>query len=153
MAEGNDPAGRDAAIDAAKAETERPSLVIVRTHIAWGSPNKVDTPESHGSPLGAEEIRLTKENLGYPSQEPFYIADEALAHWRATGERGAELHAAWQARWDAYAAAHPDLARELERRLNGELPEGWQDAIPTFTAQNGSVASRAARGTVLNAIA
>ncbi|HEX5581309.1 MAG TPA: transketolase, partial [Gemmatimonadaceae bacterium] len=153
VGDGNDLAAIDAAIDAAKAETERPSLIILRTHIAYGSPNKVDTPESHGSPLGEEEIRLTKENLGYPSLEPFYIDPEALAHWRAAKERGAELHAEWRARWDAYAAAYPELARELERRLKGELPAGWEEAIPTFTAQNGNVASRAASGTVLNAIA
>ncbi len=153
VADGNDLAALDAAIEAAKAETERPSLVIVRTHIAYGSPNKVDTPESHGSPLGAEEIRLTKENLGYPSQEPFFIADEALAHWRETRARGAELHEEWKGRWDRYAAAEPDLARELERRLKGELPAGWEDALPAFTKDNGAVASRAASGTVLNALA
>jgi transketolase len=153
LPDGNDLAAIDAAIEAAKAETERPSLIIVRTHIGYGSPNKVDTHEAHGSPLGVDEVRLTKENLGYPSLEPFYVAPEALAHWRETGERGAGLHAEWQQRWDAYAAAEPALAAELQRRLSGTLPEGWEEAIPTFTAQNGNVASRAASGVVLNAIA
>ncbi|HEX6631964.1 MAG TPA: transketolase [Gemmatimonadaceae bacterium] len=153
LTDGNDLAAIDAAIEAAKAETERPSLIIVRTHIAYGSPNKVDTHEAHGAPLGVDEIRLTKENLGYPSLEPFFVPPESLAHWRETGERGAELHAEWQRRWDAYAAAEPALAAELQRRLSGTLPEGWEEAIPTFTAQNGNVASRAASGVVLNAIA
>jgi transketolase len=153
LTDGNDLVAIDAAIEAAKAETERPSLIIVRTHIAYGSPNKVDTHEAHGAPLGVDEIRLTKENLGYPSLEPFFVPPESLAHWRETGERGAELHAEWQRRWDAYAAAEPALAAELQRRLSGTLPEGWEEAIPTFTAQNGNVASRAASGVVLNAIA
>ncbi|HEU4628898.1 MAG TPA: transketolase [Gemmatimonadaceae bacterium] len=153
LPDGNDLAAIDAAIEAARAETERPSLIIVRTHIGYGSPNKVDSHEAHGSPLGADEVRLTKENLGYPSLEPFYVPEEALAHWRETGTRGAELHAEWQRRWDAYAQAEPALAAELQRRLAGTLPDGWEEAIPTFTAQNGNVASRAASGVVLNAIA
>ena len=153
VADGNDLAALEAAIDAAQAEAERPSLIIVRTHIGFGSPHKQDTAKAHGEPLGQDEIRLTKENLGYPSLEPFFVPDEALAHWRQTAERGAERRGEWQRRWDAYADAHPDLAAELQRRLSGELPAGWDDAIPTFTAENGNVASRAASGIVLNAIA
>src|SRR5678816_921604 len=149
----NDLDALDEAIVAAKAVTDRPSLIIVRSHIGFGSPNKHDTAEAHGSPLGADEIKLTKEALGYPSQEPFYVAPEALDRWRKMSDRGADLENEWQKRYDAYKAAHPADAAELERRLRGELLSGWEDLIPTFTSENGNVASRAAPGVVLNAIA
>ena len=149
----NDLDALDNAIIAAKAVTDRPSLIVVRSHIGFGSPNKHDTAEAHGSPLGADEIKLTKEALGYPSQEPFYVAPEALERWRSMSARGADLEREWQKRYDAYKGAHPDDARELERRLRGELLDGWEALIPAFTADNGSVASRAASGVVLNAIA
>ena len=151
--DGNDLAAIDAAIERAKAETGRPSLIIVRTVIGYGSPNRAGTSKAHGEPLGAEEVRLTKERLGWPTQEPFYVPDEALARWRAVQPAGAALHRAWRERMDAYRRAHPDLAREFERRLRGELPDGWERAIPAFTAENGNVASRAASGVVLNALA
>src|SRR5207237_517385 len=92
---------------------DRPSLIIVRTHIAQGSPHKQDTAGAHGSPLGEEEIRLTKEAMGWPSQEPFYVPEEALQHFRRCVERGAELQAEWEQRFDAYREAHPELALEL----------------------------------------
>ena len=149
----NDLDALDRAIVAAKAVTDRPSLIVVRSHIGYGSPNKHDTAEAHGSPLGKEEIELTKKALGYPSQEPFYVAPEALAHWRTMSERGASVEAEWQSRWDAYRHEHAPAASELERRLRGELLPGWEDLIPSFTAENGNVASRAASGVVLNAIA
>ena len=149
----NDLDAIDRAIVAAKDVRDRPSLIVIRSHIGFGSPNKHDTAEAHGSPLGADEIKLTKENLGYPSQEPFYVAPEALDHWRTMTPRGAQLEREWQQKYDAYKAAHRADAAELERRLRGDLLEGWEDLIPTFTADNGSVASRAASGTVLNAIA
>jgi len=143
----------DRSIAAAKDVRDRPSLIIVRSHIGYGSPNKVDTAEAHGSPLGVDEIKLTKEALGYPSQEPFYVVPEALANWRTMTDRGARLEAEWQKRYDAWKAANPEDGKELERRLRGDLAEGWEALIPTFTADNGSVASRAASGIVLNAIA
>jgi transketolase len=149
----NDLDALDKAIVAAKAVTDRPSLIVVRSHIGYGSPNKHDTAEAHGSPLGPEEIKLTKEALGYPSLEPFYVAPEALERWRTMSSRGADLESEWQTRYDGYKAAHPSDAAELERRLRGEMLAGWEDLIPTFTADNGSVASRAASGAVLNAIA
>ena len=149
----NDLDAIDAAIVAAKAEKERPSLIIVRSHIGYGSPHKHDTAEAHGSPLGEDEIKLTKQALGYPSLDPFYVAPEALAQWRNIGARGAPLESEWQKRYDSYKAAHPDVAAELERRLRGDLLDGWEDLIPTFTAENGNVASRAASGIVINAIA
>ena len=154
VSDGNDLDAIDAAIERAKAETGRPSLIIVRTVIGYGSPNRAGTSKAHGEPLGAEEVKLTKERLGWPtSTEAFHVPDEALAHWRKVRDAGAALHRAWREREDAYRRAHPDLARDFERRLRGELPEGWERAIPEFTAENGNVASRAASGTVLNAIA
>jgi len=149
----NDLDALDRAIELAKRETAKPSLIIVRSHIAYGSPNKHDTPEAHGSPLGDEEIKLTKQALGYPSLEPFYVAPQALQWWRAAGKERARARPEWIARYDAYKAANPGLAAELERRLDGRLPDGWEDALPVFTAKDGNVASRAASGTVINAIA
>lgn len=152
VADANDLAALNRAIDAAKAETSRPSLIVVRSHIAYGSPNKHDTAEAHGSPLGQDEIKLTKEALGYPSQEPFYVVPEALRYWREAGKRRAKTQDEWKKIYDAYKAANSGLEKELQRRLRGELPDGWEDAIPTFTAKDGNVASRAASGIVLNAI-
>ncbi len=149
----NDLDALDKAIVAAKAVTDRPSLIVIRSHIGFGSPNKHDTAEAHGSPLGADEIKLTKEALGYPSQEPFYVDPDALAHWRSMSKRGADLEKEWIDRYGAYKSAHPADAAELDRRLRGELLDGWEDLIPNFTVDNGSVASRAASGIVLNAIA
>ncbi len=149
----NDLDALDAAIVAAQAVTNRPSLIVVRSQIGYGSPNKVDTAEAHGSPLGPDEIELTKKALGYPSQEPFYVAPEALSRWREMRDRGARLESEWQAGYDAWKKAHSADAAELERRLRGDLLDGWEDLIPSFTAENGSVASRAASGVVLNAIA
>ncbi|HEV2672215.1 MAG TPA: transketolase [Gemmatimonadales bacterium] len=152
IADGNDLEAIDAAITAAKRVTDRPSLIIVRTHIAWGSPNKQDTAEAHGAPLGADEVRATKQNLGWPSLEPFYVPEEALQRWRRATDRGAKLEADWKRKWDAYRAAHKDLAGELDRRLAGALPEGWDAALPVFGPKDAQ-ATRAASGKVLNAIA
>jgi transketolase len=149
----NDLDALDNAITAAKEVKDRASLIIVRSHIGFGSPNKHDTAEAHGSPLGVDEIKLTKEALGYPSLEPFYVAPEALAHWRKMSERGAQLEQEWQEKYTAFKSAFGADAAELERRLKGALLDGWEDLIPTFTAENGNVASRAASGVVLNAIA
>jgi transketolase len=153
IADVNDLEALDAAIREAQAEIGRPSLIIVRTHIGYGSPNKQDTAKAHGEPLGADEIRLTKEALGYPSQEPFYVDPDALAHWRRVRDMGMALHAGWEKRYIAYKHAHPELAKELERRRAGKLPDDWEEAIPSFTVKDGNVASRAASGIVLNAIA
>ena len=152
VADGNDLDAIDKAITQAKRVTDRPSLIIVRTHIAWGSPHKQDTAEAHGAPLGVEEIKATKQNLGWPSLEPFYVPDEALEQWRTAHDRGAQLEADWSQKWQAYRAAHPDLAAELERRIAGRLPEGWDATLPVFGAKDAQ-ATRAASGKVLNAIA
>jgi transketolase len=152
VGDGNDLDAIDSAITQAKRVTDRPSLIIVRTHIAWGSPNKQDTAEAHGAPLGADEVKATKQNLGWPSLEPFYLPAEALEHWRRAKPRGARLEADWKKKWDSYRAAHPDLAAELRRRLEGRLPEGWDAALPGFGPKDAQ-ATRAASGKVLNAIA
>ena len=152
VADGNDLDGLDSAIRAAQHATDRPSLIIVRTHIGWGSPHKQDTAEAHGAPLGVEEVKLTKQNLGWPTLEPFYVPEEALTHWRRAGDRGARLEADWRKKWDAYRKAHPDLAAELERRRAGGLPDGWDAALPVFGPKDAQ-ATRAASGKVLNALA
>jgi len=148
----NDLAALNRAIDTAKAERSRPSLIVVRSHIGYGSPHKHDTAEAHGSPLGQDEITLTKQALGYPSQEPFYVAPEALRYWREAAKRRAKTQDEWKKIYEAYRAANSGLETELQRRLHGELPDGWEEAIPTFTAKDGNVASRAASGVVINAI-
>jgi transketolase len=152
IADGNDLGAIDSAITQAQRVTDRPSLIIVRTHIAWGSPHKQDTAEAHGAPLGADEVRATKQNLGWPSLEPFYVPDEALERWRRAKDRGARLEADWKKKWDSYRGAHSDLAAELERRLAGKLPDGWDAALPVFGPKDAQ-ATRAASGKVLNAIA
>lgn len=149
----NDLSALDRAINAAKAETDRPSLIVVRSHIGYGSPNKHDTAEAHGSALGQEEIKLTKQALGYPSQEPFFVAPDALRFWRDTAKKRAQSQAEWQKTYDAWKASNPGLEKELQRRMAGELPAGWEDALPVFRAKDGNVASRAASGIVINAIA
>ncbi len=151
VADVNDLAALEQAILAAQAD-ERPSLIIVRTHIGYGSPNKQDSSKAHGEPLGAEEVILTKRNLGWPSEEPFYVPEEALAYYRKAVERGAALEQEWQERFNAYATAYPELATQWQQELNGQLPTGWDSDIPTFAAGE-SLASRAAAGKVLSAIA
>ena len=138
-----------AAIDAAQAESGRPSLIIVRTHIAPGSPNKQDTHEAHGAPLGEEEVRLTKQVYGYPSLEPFFVADEALAHFRGCVARGREQQAEWQERFDAYRAEHPAEAAELERYLARGLPAGFAADLPQKGPDAGMIATRKASQEVI----
>src|SRR5437773_1141289 len=152
VADVNDLTALNRAIDAAKAERSRPSLIVVRSHIGYGSPHKHDTAEAHGSPLGQDEITLTKKALDYPSQEPFYVAPEALRFWRDAGKRGAKAQDDWNATYAIYKSANPGLEKELQRRLRGDLPDGWEEAITVFTAKDGNVASRVASGVVINAI-
>ena len=141
----------DEVIKEAKSDLTRPTMVITRTHIGYGSPKKQDTSAAHGEPLGADEIVATKKNLGWPKPaESFYVPDEALAHWRKARERGAESHEQWTRLHTRYQDAYPDDAKELTRRLSGDLPEGWESNIKDFTAENGAVASRAASNVVLN---
>jgi transketolase len=140
------------AIAEAQADTNRPTLVVTKTHIGYGSPRQ-DSAKAHGEALGEENVLATKKFYNWPSMEPFFVPDEALKHWRKTKERGAKLHAEWNDRAAKYAKQYPDDAKELDRRLAGKLPENWSEKIPKFTKENGSVASRAAFGAVLNATA
>ncbi|MBA2593480.1 MAG: transketolase [Pseudomonadota bacterium] len=153
VTDGNDLAAIDAALRTARAETARPSLILVRTHIGYGSPNKHDSFEAHGSPLGIDEVRLTKQNLGWPTEPPFLIPEPALAHFREALARGARDEAAWNDRMTAYARAYPDEAQERQRSLRGELPPGWDADIPVFPADAKGIATRVASGKVMNAIA
>ena len=147
--DGNDVNGIDAALNAAKADP-RPSLIAVRTIIGFGSP-RANTFGAHGEPLGADNVKKTKEALGWPLEPDFYVPDDTLAWWRELGKRGAPLQAAWDKTYAAWTAANPELAAQLERIRDERLPA--QIAWPTFTAENGSVATREAGGTVMNAIA
>jgi transketolase len=152
VADGNDLEALARATDTAKAETDRPSLVIVRTEIGYGSP-KQGTFGVHGSPLNAEQVVETKRKLGYPSEEPFFIPEQALAHLRGAVERGKNEEAEWRARFEAYRRAHPDLVAELERVIAGELPKGWDQDVPTFATADKPIATRSAGGKIINAIA
>ena len=133
----------EAAVEAAQAD-ERPSLIVVRTHIAPGSPNKQDTHGAHGAPLGEEEVKLTKEVYGYPSLEPFFIPDEALERFRECVPRGEELESAWSERFEAYRGEFPDEAAQLERMLARELPDGWDAEVPSKGPDAGMIATRKA---------
>ena len=151
--DGNDLAAIERALRAARDEAARPSLILVRTHLGYGSPHKQDTFEAHGSPLGAEEVRATKENLGWPVQPPFYIPEQALEHFRLAVERGARAEAEWNARFAAYTKAFPEPARELQQAMRAELPADWNADIPVFPADAKGMATRVAGGKVMNAIA
>jgi len=153
VADGNDLAAIGAALDAALAQADRPTLVVLRTQIADPAPTKRNTAEAHGAPLGAEEVRRTKEILGWPDGPKFFVPDDALEHWRGAIDRGASLEADWQARFGAYSGAHPELAHEFERWLSGALPERWEEALPSFTPAQGPLATRQASGQVLQALA
>ena len=142
----------DRALQAAKAEATRPSLVMVRTTIGYGSPNKAGKSEAHGSPLGAEEVKLTKKNLGWDPDKQFELPAQAVTHFRTAIERGAQAEATWQKRFDAWAAANPDLAKEWHLALRGELPLGWESALPAFSPKD-ELATRQSGGKVLAAIA
>ncbi len=149
--DGNDLEELDRTIEAAKADP-RPSLIVVCTHIAFGSPNKQGTAATHGAALGTEEVQLTKRNLDWPDADPFHVPEEALAEWRKCGARGADLQGEWEERFNEYRREHPEQATELRRRLDGELPPGWEQALPTFAAAESGTATRKASGAVLNAL-
>ncbi|MBT2144182.1 MULTISPECIES: transketolase [unclassified Rhodanobacter] len=152
VADGNDLAAVHAALDAARADTTRPTLILVRTHIGYGSPEQ-DTFKAHGSPLGVEDVRKTKEKLGWPVEPDFLLPPPALAHFREALDRGVEAERAWNSRMDVYTKAFPELAAELQGRLDGELPAGWDADIPVFPADAKGLATRVAGGKVMNAIA
>ncbi len=151
--DGNDITAIDNAVAAAKAETDNPSLVIVRTQIAYGSPNKQGSADAHGAPLGEEEIRLTKRFLGCSENECFCSPDPVLAHCRKAVAAGAALEAEWRERVNDYEKHYPDLARQWADMVAGTLPEAWEKAVPEFSSGDGSMATRKASGIVLNALA
>ena len=152
--DGMDTACVDSALRLAQGETGRPSLIIGRTIIGYGSPNKAGTASAHGEPLGEEEVRLTKEQLGWPYPEPFTIPPEALAHFRQCQKRGKRLRDQWQSRMEAYRRSYPQEARQLDEDLRGELSRGWdQDLSDLFKAGDKPIATREASGRVMNKIA
>ncbi|HEU4681186.1 MAG TPA: transketolase, partial [Gemmatimonadales bacterium] len=153
VSDGNDLAGITAALEAARAETTRPSLVVLRTTIADPAPTKRNTAEAHGAPLGAEEVRRTKEIMGWPLEPKFFVPEDALNNWRGCVSRGAELESVWRKGFEAYARSHPVLAAEFEQWLAGDLPDGWDKGLPIVTPAAGQLATRQASGLALQAIA
>jgi transketolase len=150
---GNDLTALDAALAAARRTTDRPSLIRVRTCIGQGAPTKANTFEAHGSPLGPDELRGAKAALGWPAEPAFWIPPEALALFRTAQGRGRERRQAWESAFERYAAAHPEPAAELRRRLAGKLPPEWEAGLPTFPADPKGVATRKASETVLQKLA
>lgn len=140
-------------IKTAQRNKEKPSLILVQTHLGYGSPHKQDTFEAHGSPLGVEEVKLTKENLGWPLKPTFFIPEAALAHFRKAVDKGEQNETKWEERFASYALAYPDLAQELHQMMQGELPEGWDVDIPEFPPDTKGMATRVASGKVMNTIA
>jgi transketolase len=153
VADGNDLSALEQAIVEAQNETSRPSLIAVRTHIGYGSPNKQDTAGAHGEPLGAEEIQRTKENLGWPQEPAFLIPDDVLAHFRRVIAVGQKLEDRWQKAFENYQTEFKKSAAECRRWLSGQLPDGWEKDIPVFEPDEKGMATRVASGKVLNAVA
>ena len=150
--DGNDIAAIERALKEARAEAAKPSLIVTRTHIAYGSPHKQDSHDAHGAPLGEEEVRLTKENLGWPADKKFYVPEQALKAFRKCLDNGRKAEAAWQKKFTAYAAKHPAAAEEWQAAIASKLVKGWDAAVPNF--EDGKpIATRAASGKVLNALA
>jgi len=151
--DGTDLEAIDQALRAARNETTRPSLVLVHTHIGYGSPGKQDTFEAHGSPLGGEEVKRTKQKLGWPAEPTFFLPQEALTRFRESIGKGEKAEAEWNRIFSAYAQKFPDQAREFEQVMRGDLPKGWDEAVPDFPADAKGLATRAASGKILNALA
>jgi transketolase len=150
--DGNDLAALEGAARSAEAENERPTLVVVRTHIGFGSPHKQDTAEAHGEPLGADEVKATKQALGWPLEPAFLVPETVREHFAGIAARGAAESASWDRLHARYAAAHGDEAAEFAARLRGELPAGWDAKLPVFTPEGGAMATRDASGKVLQAL-
>ncbi|MGD8602771.1 MAG: transketolase [Gemmatimonadota bacterium] len=149
----NDLDAIDRAIAGAKAVTDRPSFIRLRTTIAWGSPDKAGTSAAHGSPLGQDEVEATKKNLGYPSLDPFWVDPDAKAHWAECIERGAKLNSSWQARFEAYQSEHPELAAEFLRTMAGDLPDDWDASVPDLSKADKANATRGWSGKVIQGLA
>jgi len=151
--DGNDLDAIETALHAAREDNQRPSLIMLRTHIAYGSPNKQDSAAAHGAPLGVDEVCLTKDFLGCDKDVHFCVPEDALAHCRNNLARGEAAEAAWQDMVKQYAKAHPQLADQWVSALSGFLPKGWDEVLPVFDAAQGTVATRSASGKALNALA
>lgn len=149
---GNDPDAITEAFEEAKT-TDKPSMIILRTHIGYGSPNMVDTSGVHGSPLGDDEIKLAKKAYGWPEWEKFLIPSDALHQFRKCILKGKDAEAAWSEKFSAYKNAHPELAQQFTEALSGELPENWDKDIPVFSPEDGAIATRSVSGKVINAFA
>jgi len=150
--DGNDPEAVDLALRAAQAMKERPSLILVKTHLGYGSPHKQDTFEAHGSPLGLKEVKLTKQAMGWPLDPLFIIPAKVLAHFRLALKKGKQAETEWNAAFMKYSKAFPGPAKEIRQCMSGELPQGWDSDIPVFPADPKGMATRAASGKILNAI-
>ena len=151
--DGNDLEAIDVAIREAQQESERPSLIVLRTTIAYGSPGKAGTSASHGAPLGADEIEATKKNLGYPSLEPFHVDEGAREHWSDCVSKGQRLQDAWHARFSVYQAEMPEMAAEFSQMMAGHLPEGWDQAVLDLSHVESGDATRGWSGKVLQGLA
>lgn len=151
--DGHDREAVHHALSEAKDETSRPSIIIARTHIGYGSPEMQDTPEVHGAPLGDENVRKAKLNLGWPTEPDFYVPAEVYEHCKKTADRGRDAQREWKTRMSEYRKRYPESAAEFERLMSGELPAGWDKELPTFTVGEKPIATREASGKVLNAIA
>jgi transketolase len=152
VADGNNVAEIDQAIEAAKNDP-RPSLIVCRTHIGFGLPTRQDTEKAHGEPPGQEELRAAKHNLDWPEEPDFFVPEDILAYFRQAVPRGKDWEAAWVEQLESYREAYPDLARELERRLAGLLPPGWDENLPVYPPDDKGMATRVASGKVLNTLA
>ncbi len=153
VSDGNDLEEIDRAIIEAKRESERPTLIVLRTTIGYGSPGKAGTSAAHGAPLGQDEIIKTKENLGYPSLEPFHVENSTREHWAACLENGRKLQEDWQTRFSLYQEQAPDFAAEFLQVMSGELPEDWDEDVPNLTAAENEDATRGWSGKVLQGVA
>ena len=149
----NDLEALSQAIKNAQNEKDKPSLIIIRSHIGYGSPNKQDTAEAHGSPLGEDEVKLTKKFYGWPEDKDFLVPDKALNHMRQIVNSGKDSELEWNEKFSEYKKTYPDLAKQLEAALNNQLPEGWDAEIPNFKPEDGPIATRKASGSVINAFA
>src|SRR3972149_633199 len=152
VADGNDIKMIEGAIKTAMAEKDKPSLIIIKTHIGYGSP-KQDTGAAHGEPLGMEAVKETKKKLNWPLEPPFYIPEQSLTHFRQAQERGAKLERDWRDLFDKYRKTYPDLSVKFEQSVHGKPPQGWSSEIPLFKPEDGAIATRNASGKIMNVIA
>lgn len=150
---GNDVEEIARAIEEAKAEKNKPSLILVRTHIGFGSPKKQDSFEAHGNPLGEDELKAAKQKLGWPSMDKFFLPEDSVKFFRGVGEKGGKTQSDWQQRFEAYKQAFPQEAAEFEATIAGKLPEGWKSELPVWKTDDKPLATRAAGGKVMNALA